>query len=120
MAEWKNETALVAAIVKAIKKEWPNAFVFKAHGGPMQEPGIPDLLLCIEGLFIGLEVKHQKRTETPEYARSRTTPLQRIQIHRINEAGGMAAVVLTPEEALDTIHRAINRMKENHARDHQQ
>ncbi len=113
MTEWKNETALVGAIGKAIKKQYPTAFVMKTHGGPMQEPGIPDLLCCIEGLFIGLEVKHQKPRESEEHARDRATPLQRIKIQRINEAGGIGAIVLTPEEALEVIATTITRHKEN-------
>lgn len=108
VAHWKNETALVADIVKQIKKEYPAAFVFKAHGGPMQEPGIPDLLLCIMGHFFGLEVKHQKPKESEEHARERATPLQRIQIQRINASGGTGRVVLTPEEALDVIKQALS------------
>lgn len=108
MAEWKNESALVSAIQKAIKKQYPAAYGFKIHGGPMQQPGVPDLLYCIEGHFFGLEVKHQKPNETEEHARERATPLQRVQITRINAAGGTARVILTPEEALDVIARTLS------------
>lgn len=107
MARWKNETALVGAIGKAIVKEHPTAFIIKVHGGPMQEPGLPDLLLCIEGHFFGFEVKHQKPGESEEHARERATPLQRIKIQRINAAGGTGRVILTPEEALDVIKHTL-------------
>lgn len=118
MAEWKNETALVGAICKAIKQEYPTVFYIKVHGGPMQEPGLPDLLLCIFGYFFGFEVKHKKPNESEEHARERATPLQRIKIQRINASGGVGRVILTPEEALETIASSL-RLKETHARDHQ-
>lgn len=119
MAEWKNESALVGAISKAIKKEYPEAFVVKTHGGPMQEPGLPDLFLCIYGFFFAFEVKHQKPNESEEHARERATSLQRIKIQRINAAGGVGRVILTPDEALDIIASTISHRRLTNARDHQ-
>lgn len=121
MNPWKNEGALTEAIVKAIKKRYPLAYVLKIHGGAMQRPGVPDLLCCVEGLWVGLEVKHQKPNESEEYARGRTTPNQQIQIQKINQAGGLAGVVLTPDEALEAIDRAFIKHEEiRDARTHQQ
>lgn len=33
------------------------AFVFKVHGSGMMMAGLPDLIACIEGRFVGIEVK---------------------------------------------------------------
>jgi len=104
-----NESQLVGQIMKAIKQAHPGAWTMKVHGSQFQTPGIPDLLVCVQGLLIGIEVKHQKRAESEEHARNRTTPLQQIQIQKIIDAGGMAGVALSVQEALDLISRAIER-----------
>jgi hypothetical protein len=106
-----NESQLVGLITKAIKLNYPGAWIMKVHGSQFQTPGIPDLLVCIQGFMVGIEVKHQKRAESEEHARSRTTPAQRIQIQKIIDAGGMAGVALSVEEALDLISRTIERNK---------
>ncbi len=38
---------------------------FKVHGGPMMPAGIPDLIICYHGQFVGIEVKRpgQRRTK---------------------------------------------------------
>ena len=103
---YKNENAVVAAIGKAVKKNYPTAYILKIHGGQYQESGIPDLLVCIDGLEIGMEVKHQKPGESREHALDRTTLKQRSHIQRILNAGGMAGVVMDVEPALYLIQLA--------------
>jgi hypothetical protein len=109
MASYTNETGLVKAIVRAVKKQHPAAWIMKVHGGPMQMAGIPDLLICVNGLLVGAEAKHQKPGESEAHARGRATPIQRNMIHLINTAGGMAGVVLTPQETLDLIARGLDK-----------
>lgn len=53
--------------------------------------GVPDLLVCYEGHFVGLEVKIPKK-------RSNTTALQRYNIDLINHTGGLAGVVTSVED----------------------
>lgn len=105
--EYVDETALQRAIVKAIRKIKPTAWVFHPVGGPFQQPGIPDLLICVDGLMVGMEIKHPKPGESIAHARNRATPEQRRQIRLINRAGGMAGVVVSVDEALDLIRRAF-------------
>jgi hypothetical protein len=61
---------------------------FKIHGSDegFQEIGIPDILACIGGRFVGIEAKL-----TGEKLR----PRQRAVLHEIFDAGGIAAVVET-------------------------
>src|SRR3546814_4336782 len=33
------------------------AFAFKIHGGPTMMAGLPDLIMCYRGRFIGMEIK---------------------------------------------------------------
>ena len=40
------------------------AFIFKIHGGPQMMSGLPDLIACLHGKFIGTEVKQPGRTPT--------------------------------------------------------
>jgi hypothetical protein len=107
MPYWRNETALVDDIWKKVHKKYPLAWIFKVHGGPMQMQGVPDLIIIVDGLFIGAEVKHQKPGESEAHARDRATPGQRIQIYKILQAGGIAGVVLTPEETLQLIEDGL-------------
>lgn len=107
-----NESQLVGAIAKDISKAHPGCWIFKVVGSPYQMVGVPDLLVVVEGLLFGLEVKHVKPHETPLAARRRTTAVQRSQILRINKAGGVATTIVTPQEALGVIARGLRQMKE--------
>jgi len=102
-----NEAGVVDAICRAIKREYPHAWQFKVVGSPWQMSGVPDLLFCVSGLLVGLEVKYQRRGETRAVARQKAEPIQRVQLRRIARAGGIAAVVLSKEEALAMIARAL-------------
>lgn len=102
-----NEAGLVGNIAKAIKKRYPSAWLFKVVGSPYQMTGVPDLLVVVNGLLVGAEVKFVRPGESREHALSRVTPGQRVQIQRINAAGGMAGAVTSVEEALDLIERGL-------------
>lgn len=102
-----NEARVVAKIRKAIIREYPEAWIFKVHGNPYQKAGVPDLLVCVEGRLVGIEVKHRKPGESRSHAIARTTPEQREQIRQINAAGGTAATALDEQEALAIIARAL-------------
>jgi len=65
-------------------------FNYNAWGGPMSPKGVPDLICCQEGRFVGIEVK----TKT-----GRVSPEQEEFIRRINDAGGLAFVA----RDLDTV-----------------
>lgn len=109
MSTVTNETGLVRKIWTALLQEYPDAWVFKVHGGPMQMAGVPDLLLCIDGVMIGVEVKFVRPGESHQHAVERATPGQRLQIGRIIAAGGMAGVVTSVEETLSLIERGLRR-----------
>lgn len=60
----------------------------KIWGGGFQKAGIPDLLCCIRGKFIALELKTEKGS---------ATVLQKYNIFSIQESGGYARI-LRPSE----------------------
>lgn len=61
-------------------KTLPNTWHVKIWGGGFQRSGIPDILCCINGKFVALELKKED---------GKSTPLQERNIKLINAAGGI-------------------------------
>jgi len=77
-------------------------FCFKVHGSEFMMAGLPDIIVCADGLFISLE------TKLPS-TRGNVSPRQ-VYVHsQIEHAGGIAQVVCSPNEALEVIRNAIQR-----------
>lgn len=94
----QKESRLVQRIRKALDQEFGGRF-FKTHGGAFQESGLSDLIGCIEGYFIALEVKRPKG--------KRATEIQLAFIDDIKESGGYAAVITSVDEAIKTIRKHL-------------
>ena len=93
-----SEKQLVIKIRKALKEQYPKDVYYKIHGGLSQERGMPDILGCHDGRFVGMEVK------TPErFAKEGPTEYQKHQLARIKKAGGISGVVTSIHEALQLI-----------------
>lgn len=107
MPTYTTEGRLQAAIVKAVRKRWSNVWIFHPVGSPYQATGVPDLLICVDGLFVGMEIKNPRPGESPEHTTSRVTPGQRAQIRAINRAGGTAGAVTSVEEAVALVEFAL-------------
>ena len=75
-------------------------FCFKIHGGAMMMAGLPDVIVCAEGLFIGIETKHHE-------TRGGTSPRQDFIHDQIRLAGGHAQVAVTPGEAVAVVRRVL-------------
>lgn len=102
-----NESGVVEAIRKRIAEVWPSSVTWKMHGSIYMETGIPDVLCCVEGRLIFLEVKHRKPNESEARAYARTSVEQVRQIRRIRAAGGAACTVLDEDEAVWAIREAL-------------
>lgn len=96
MARTMPESRLQARIKKALLREFPGSVFYKMHGSEFMESGIPDLLGCVEGRFIALEVKH------PDTGHG-VTPIQQAQLDRLAEAGATVAVVESVDEAINVV-----------------
>lgn len=83
-----NESDIVKAIMKYLKSV-PRCFCWKEHGGMYGTAGIPDIIACINGHFVGFEVK----TDI-----GKPTKLQEATIRKILAAGGTAVVVRSVDE----------------------
>jgi hypothetical protein len=94
------ESSLSRKIQRALRLEgW---FCFKVHGNEFTMDGLPDIIVCAEGQFIGLETKMPgKRGNT-----SAKQDLRRDEIHR---AGGFYQVVCSEAEAVAVVRRALAR-----------
>ena len=102
-----NESGVVEAIRKRIAAEWPTSATWKMHGSIYMETGIPDVLCCVEGRLIFLEVKHRKPGESEARAYGRTSVEQVRQIRRIRAAGGAACTVLDEDGAVRAVREAL-------------
>jgi hypothetical protein len=83
-----REKDIVAAIMRYLKSV-PNCFAFKEHGGMYGTAGLPDIICCYRGRFIGFEVKTSS---------GRLSKLQEITIAKIKDAMGEAFKVTSVEE----------------------
>ena len=85
-----KEKAVENKIKKWLKDK--GYWFFKVHGSIFQPSGIPDILACIDGKFVAIEVKRTKGGVV--------SPLQKAQIAKIKENGGIAGVATSMEEFL--------------------
>lgn len=92
------ESKLSRKILDALRAD--GYFAFKVHGSEYMMAGLPDIIVCAKGKFIGLE------TKLPS-TRSNVSPRQSYVHDLIRAAEGMAEVVCSPAEALEVVKRAL-------------
>ena len=80
--------------IKAYLKDRPDTFYFKSHGGFYGTAGIPDIIICHKGKFVGLECKAKGR---------KPTLLQQLTINKIKKACGIAVVVYSLDEVKELL-----------------
>ena len=91
------EKDTVAAIKKYLASLGNDVFFWKEHGGPYGTSGVPDIICCYKGRFLGLECK---------LPNGRLTELQKRAIDKINQAGGIACRVESIEDVMLVISHA--------------
>ena len=91
------ERDVVAAIKKYLASLGSDVFFWKEHGGPYGTSGVPDIICCYKGRFLGLEAK---------LPTGRLTELQKRAIRKINQAGGIACRVESVEDVKRVIAQA--------------
>lgn len=90
----QRESRISSEIMKALRAE--GVFCFKVHGGPTMMKGLPDIIACVDGLFLGLE------TKVPEQ-RKNTSVIQRHIHELMRQAGARVEVVCGVQEALSIV-----------------
>lgn len=66
------------------------AYYVKIHGSAYMPAGTPDIIACVDGYFIGIEVKKPKG--------GKVTEIQKFQIKKIQNARGVAFVATSKEQ----------------------
>jgi hypothetical protein len=99
------EGKLTDSIRSAIRGRWSDAWVFKVAGGGYQTAGVPDLLVCLNGRLVGIEVKCRRPGESEEHARSRVTLRQQAYLEQISASGAITGVAISVEEALALVEK---------------
>lgn len=74
------------------------AYYFKHHGNQFSQVGVPDIIVCYKGRFIGIEVKNET---------GKTSPLQDINLKMINDNGGIGIVARKVEDVSKVIDNII-------------
>lgn len=91
------ERDIVTAIKKYLALLGSDVFFWKEHGSVYGTNGVPDIICCYKGRFLGLECKRPG---------GRLTELQKRAIEKINRAGGIACRV----ESVEDVKRVIERV----------
>lgn len=66
------------------------AYYLKVHGSAYQPAGTPDILACVRGRFIGIEVKRPSGGVVSE--------LQKSKLKKIKKAGGVPIIARSVED----------------------
>ena len=81
-----TEKQLENKIKKFLKSH--NIWFTKIWGGGYQKAGIPDILACVNGYFVAIEIKGNS---------GKPTELQKYNIKKINESNGVG-IILYPKD----------------------
>lgn len=92
----------VKAAVKRLLEE-KGVYYFMPVSNGMGRHGIPDVICCANGYFMGIECKAGK---------GKTTALQERELERIRYAGGEALVVTDDETTMDTLRCILQKLSE--------
>lgn len=72
-------------------------YCFKVHGSGYMKAGIPDIIGCLEGRFIGIECKVDK---------NKPSPLQLAHGRLIEKSGGIFIIAYSLEEVKEKLYYA--------------
>ena len=61
-----------------------HTWYFKVHGNGVQSSGIPDIIACIRGIFVALEIKSDE---------GRLSEIQKVKLKEIHDSWGMTFVL---------------------------
>jgi hypothetical protein len=99
----KAETRRQKRIRTVLKKRYGHdQWNFKVHGGPFQQDGIGDIMGVVCGFGFMFEVKEPDGT---------ASQLQIETVKDYKRAGGIAAIIVEPEEAVRLIDRTLARAR---------
>jgi len=89
-----SETKLKNQVIEYLRRELPSAWFYKS--ADRFTSGIPDLIICKEGMFYAIELK---------VSSNKATPIQEYVMREIRKAGGRVEVCRSVEEVRNFITR---------------
>lgn len=92
-----KEKSITNAILKYLKS-LDGCFAWKEHGGMYGTAGIPDIICCYKGKFIGIEVKR------PE---GKVSKLQKALLKKINTSGGVAIIAYSVDDVVKVVDKLL-------------
>ena len=98
-----KESVLVTKMIELIRER--GGYAENIWGGGYQSAGIPDILACYRGVFLGIEVKVGK---------NKPSALQKAKVNMINQAGGLAVVTWDDTEQLVAMLDYLDRKADGH------
>lgn len=99
------EKDIIMAIKRYLRSLGSDIFFWKEHGGPFGTNGVPDIICCYKGRFLGMECKLPGGV---------LTELQKRAIEKINKAGGIACRVESVADAMGIIRQADEELEAHH------
>ena len=91
--------------IKAFLDDLPKTWYFKYWAGPYSKAGIPDIIACVNGKFVGIEVKADK---------GHASELQIRNIDLIEKANGIGLIIYPKDfEMLKSLLNAVSEGKEH-------
>lgn len=87
-----NEKSLENKIKKHLKSQ--GHYYVKVHGSIFSRSGIPDILACINGIFVGIELKNPNKT-------GNVSKLQEANLDLILNSGGRSLLTDNYSDYLD-------------------
>ena len=93
--ETQSEKNIQNSVLKFLKG-LENTYAVKFHANMYTQRGVPDILCCINSQFVAFEIKKKD---------GKLSDLQRLNIDRIQNAGGKAYVVRSLKEVKDILDR---------------
>ena len=90
----QSEKRIENQIKKWLEKQ--GYWFMKVHGSMYQKSGVPDIVACVNGTFVGIEVKRPGGI---------IAPLQTYNIEQIRKNGGVAFVAYSVEEVQEELRR---------------
>lgn len=92
------ESNLSRAIIKSLRSSFPGSWWVKTSGN--NRVGTPDIIGCVEGMFVAIETKMPTRENT-------VTKIQQATLDAISYAGGLAVVVTGVHQAQQAVEEAL-------------
>lgn len=118
MARQGPETRLARQMDDAAKKKYGERLVsVNQHGSAFTANGVSDRLLCLDGVFVAIEIKAPDNygNSVERAVEKGPTVKQRLFIEKVTVAGGIAGVAASVEQYMALLKMAERRAKKRKA-----